>query len=132
MQAVECCHYILVFCLAILVRERNECVTGNGHNLRRVIKVHLLLFVKTIDHILHGLVHLILGLWSSPKKHRTIFRPHHLQLLHLSGSFVVHERRGRNERRIAMIVLLQQGGLVARIFQDSSRIPLATALYGRQ
>ena len=60
MQTIESRHNIVVFCLAVFIRQFIISITRDSNNMRRVLQIHFFFFIKTINHILHSLIHCLL------------------------------------------------------------------------
>ena len=96
----------------------------------RIVYVHFLFGIKTINYILDSTIHLLFILGCCPKKNISVFRPYRFHLTHLSWSFVIHKIENRRQCRIFMIFGNQGITILARILNHRTGGPLATAADG--
>ena len=127
MQAVEGGHHVAVLRLAVFVGQLIPRLAGDGHDVRRVVDVHVFLVGEAVDYVAHGAVHLVLILRCRPEEDIAVFRPHGFHFAHLAGGLVVHEVEHGRQSGILVILGNQRLTIASDVLDYCSGIPLATA-----
>ena len=127
MQAVEGGHHVAVLRLAVFVGQLVPRLAGDGHDVRRVVDVHVFLVGEAVDYVAHGAVHLVLILRCRPEEDVAVFCPHGFHFAHLAGGLVVHEVEHGRQSGILVILGNQRLTIASDVLDYCSGIPLATA-----